>query len=293
MNAVPPLYAIEKIARFKTLADPERPYKFAELQLGEKLLRYCVSSRLSEWRVATLFTKEPATIAWLESFKADDVFIDIGANVGMYSLYAGVMRGARVFAFEPESQNYAELNRSIFLNAAHEKITAYCAGLGPTSTLTTLLLNGMTTGGSFHDLSTPSHDYARASRFAQGAVSFALDQLIAGGAVMQPTHIKIDVDGHEDKVLAGMTATLALPGLRTLLVECDPALAHTKNIIDKLLAQGWQYSVDQLRLSPGGVMTAEQATQEMNERRYAGNVIFARDKADLQFAAQALERAAA
>ena len=39
---------------------------------------------------------------------------DVGANVGMYTVFAAPTRGARVFAFEPEAQNYAMLNRNIF-----------------------------------------------------------------------------------------------------------------------------------------------------------------------------------
>ena len=37
-----------------------------------------------------LLTKEPGTIAWIEGFTEDDVFWDVGANVGLYSLYAGI-----------------------------------------------------------------------------------------------------------------------------------------------------------------------------------------------------------
>src|SRR5688572_16327185 len=43
-------------------------------------------------RAASLFDKQPATIAWIDAFPAGSVFWDIGANVGVYSLYAALGR---------------------------------------------------------------------------------------------------------------------------------------------------------------------------------------------------------
>ena len=62
----------------------------------------------------TLFSKEPITLAWIDTFKDGETLYDIGANVGMYTIYAAVMRKANVYAFEPEALNYAELNKNIF-----------------------------------------------------------------------------------------------------------------------------------------------------------------------------------
>jgi len=42
----------------------------------------------SGWRFKTLFEKEPETIDWINSFRKEDVFWDIGANVGIYSIWA-------------------------------------------------------------------------------------------------------------------------------------------------------------------------------------------------------------
>jgi FkbM family methyltransferase len=44
------------------------------------------------------------------------ILIDVGANVGMYSIYAAKLKKARVFAFEPESQNYSTLLKNIISN---------------------------------------------------------------------------------------------------------------------------------------------------------------------------------
>ena len=47
-------------------------------------------------RAETLFTKEPDMIDWIDSFPEDFVLWDIGANVGIYSIYAG-LKGGGVF----------------------------------------------------------------------------------------------------------------------------------------------------------------------------------------------------
>ena len=64
-------------------------------------------------RAETFFTKEPDTIEWIESFDKNDVFLDIGANIGIYSLYAA-KNVSKVWAIEPESLNFAMLNLNIF-----------------------------------------------------------------------------------------------------------------------------------------------------------------------------------
>ena len=83
-------------------------------------------SSTAVWRAHTLASKEPETLEWIASFQPGDVLVDVGANVGTYSIWAAKTRSVRVFAFEPESQNYALLNRNIFLNNLSENVTAYC-----------------------------------------------------------------------------------------------------------------------------------------------------------------------
>ena len=67
------------------------------------------------WRALTFYTEEPETIKWLDGMKKDDLFWDIGANVGLYSIYAAKSSGCRVLAVEPEAQNYALLLENILL----------------------------------------------------------------------------------------------------------------------------------------------------------------------------------
>ena len=68
-----------------------------------------VTSEIEHYRADTYASKEPDTLDWLDAeLNDEDVFFDIGANIGVYSLYAAALNaGCRVFAFEPEAQNFA------------------------------------------------------------------------------------------------------------------------------------------------------------------------------------------
>ena len=89
----------------------------------------------TRWRVETISTKEPCTLEWIAEFKPNDILVDVGANVGMYTVWAAATRGARVFAFEPEAQNYALLNRNILFNDLQRAtVKAYCMAASPTPT---------------------------------------------------------------------------------------------------------------------------------------------------------------
>lgn len=43
---------------------------------------------VTRWKAETYFTKEPETIEWIDTFNEGDIFFDIGANIGLYSIYA-------------------------------------------------------------------------------------------------------------------------------------------------------------------------------------------------------------
>ncbi len=203
------------------------------------------------WRVESLFTKEPDTIDWIGGFAAGETLLDIGANVGMYTIFAAGTRGTRVFAFEPESQNYAILNRNIHLNGLSSLVTAYCAALSDRPGFAQLHLSMFVSGGSCHSYGAPldHHNQPAVAQFAQGCIATTVDDLVAAGTMPVPAHIKIDVDGLEHKVIAGAAKTLADRGVRSVLVEINTALEEHWEIVDSLLALGFDYGRDQVARS--------------------------------------------
>ena len=209
---------------------------------------YATPNSLTRARVESLFTKEPSTIAWIASFAPGEVLDDVGANVGMYTIWAAAARGTRVFAFEPEAQNYALLNRNILLNELGGRVTAYCAGLSDEAGVSELHLSDLTAGGSCHSVGekVDFRHQAMQPAFSQGCIALRLDDLVAQGVVPMPQHIKIDVDDFEPKVVRGASQVLADPRLRSLSIEVNQNLEDHQEMLDDLHAAGFRYDRHQV-----------------------------------------------
>jgi FkbM family methyltransferase len=83
------------------------------------------------------FSREPETLAWIDGFAPGAVFWDIGANVGVYSLYAGLRGDIEVLAFEPSAPSYAALCANLAANRLN-RVRAYCIALADETRLGTL-----------------------------------------------------------------------------------------------------------------------------------------------------------
>ena len=217
---------------------------------GSSKLFYTTPNQIAMWRVQTLFTKEPATIEWLDRLKPDDVLLDVGANVGMYTVYAARQRGAKVYAFEPESQNFALLVKNIVLNKINGRVIPFCAALSDCVSISTLYLSDFAWdgGSSCHSFGAEvGFDLKpRKSPLAQGCLSYTIDQAIEHGAIEVPTHIKIDVDGFEHKVIGGALKTLANPKVRSLCIEINPALDEHQALIRQMAELGFYFDQQQV-----------------------------------------------
>jgi len=230
------------------LADYEKLDPRCILRHGETEVVYCTPNLTTKWRVDTLFEKEPVTLEWIAGFRREDVLVDVGANVGMYTVWAARTRGVRVSAFEPESQNFALLNRNIAMNALGDRVRAYCVALSDHSGLGELHLAQFVAGGSCHSLDEKvdfKHDPATPV-YSQGCVSATLDELVASGRIAAPDHVKIDVDGFEPKVVRGAAAQLRSGKLRSLLIEVNQNLADHMEMVREINALGFRHDPAQV-----------------------------------------------
>lgn len=209
-----------------------------------------VTSAMTQYRVDTFWDKEPKTLLWIDTFQPGDLFLDIGANMGLYSLYAALTRGVAVLAFEPESSNYALLNKNIFLNGLDQKIQAYALALSDEIALNALHLSQVVEGAgcnSFKD-KLDFKEQPLQSKFSQGCFAVTLDFLTEQQFIPIPQHIKIDVDGIEHKILNGAKRTLAHPAVRSVLVELNTNLLSHLQIIPFMEELGFTYSQEQVEL---------------------------------------------
>lgn len=190
--------------------------------------------------------KEPETVDWIENnVKKGDIFYDIGANVGAYSLVASLLgAGAgKVYAFEPGAATYAVLSRNILLNKVEGKVIPIGLAISDNTALNNLEYSSFTAGEAQHNWGNS------AVRNFQPIPSFRLDDFIEIFKIEPPNHIKIDVDGHEMNVLVGATKTLNNPNLKSLLIEIDESVSQSKNIYQLLENAGFSLSSKHFRNS--------------------------------------------
>jgi len=214
-----------------------------------KQVGFRVLSDTTKWRAESLLRKEPATIEWIKSFDEGDILLDVGANVGGYSLLAAVGKKCIVYAIEPESQNYAALNANILLNKMDTRVRAYCIALSHSTGYSALFLSQMEIGGSCHAFGSKTNFKGGEleSKFAQGCFSTTMNKLVTLGAIKQPHHIKIDVDGFEDRVING--GWDVIKNAKSLLVEINPELATHRDIVKKLQKNGFDFDPKQVEKS--------------------------------------------
>lgn len=219
-----------------------------EVSVDDKRMTFSTPNSQTAWRVDSLFKKEPDTITWLESFQKDATLYDIGANVGMYSVYAATVRAVNVLAFEPESQNFALLNKNIFANNLAGTVKAYPVALSDQVDFNSLYLSGFMAGGSCHNFGESVDFNSRPfkSEFEQGCFAIPLDTLVSDFGFPVPDYIKIDVDGLEHKVIAGAVATIEM-GVRSVLVEVNTLRQDHMELVSLMEKLGFTWSEDQVQ----------------------------------------------
>jgi FkbM family methyltransferase len=219
-----------------------------ELEVEGKKLVFSTPSSFTRWRVESIFTKEPWTIEWLNELTSHDLLLDVGANVGMYTIWASAIRHSQVIAFEPESMNYSILNKNIMLNNLDQRVQAYSIGLSNTSEFCMLNMQDLRVGGSNHAAGEALNFNLQPMpiNFRQGCVVFKLDDLIEKKNIPIPSRIKIDVDGFEHKVISGATKTLQNSQVTSLLIETNTNLEEHKNMVRDLEDLGFKFSPAQV-----------------------------------------------
>lgn len=170
--------------------------KSLDIEYGPgKPIRALYSNDHEKMRWMATYTKEPDTLWWISQFEKNKVFYDIGANIGLFSFVAA-KHGVKVIAFEPESQNFASLQRNIHANPTYD-ITAYCIGVTNERSFSMLYCSNMGAGGSYHELGVKN----KRTTYKQGSYGLSLDEITK--SLPAPNYIKIDVDGIERLVIDG------------------------------------------------------------------------------------------
>jgi FkbM family methyltransferase len=161
----------------------------------------------------------------LHHLKQNDLFVDIGANVGHYSLLAAGICKADVIAFEPIPSTFIKLEKNLMLNNLSKKIKAFNIGIGEENSI----LNFTKTNDVMNSV---------ALEYETNVVSIQVKKLDDVLINNNPTFLKIDVEGFEYFVLKGATAVLANVNLKYIIIELNSSTlkyGHTNQDVYDLL----------------------------------------------------------
>lgn len=156
----------------------------------------------------------------LHLLRPGDLMLDIGANIGSYTILAAKVIGARVVAFEPARETLPKLRANVAANGVERLVTIEDCALGDRD------------GEIAFSVGLDTVNRVGAPGQSELVPIRRLDS-VAGS--LDPVMIKIDVEGFEPQLFAGADATLAQPTLRVIETETiDP------QILDQLKRHGFE-----------------------------------------------------
>lgn len=219
---------MKKLARIQCLVHQPHAYTFtfeplyrflywqAAKRLGKKSLLFKLPTGLkmkltSQMAGASSFyyyglpdyEEQKFLLNWLQP---EDLFVDVGANVGGWSFLAAGA-GANVIAVEPITESYNRFNENIKLNNCENKICLLKMGIGNTDG-SLRFTTDQDTGNKVID---DTYDGA-----TETVAVKKLDNVLKN---VQPSIIKIDVEDHELSVIQGACETLSKNSLKALIIE--------------------------------------------------------------------------
>ena len=209
---------------------------------AESYVFFCENS-VEQWRATTLLTKEAGTVDWIKMYvQPGHVFLDVGANIGLYTVLAAkrVGREGLVYAFEPHLGNAFRLMQNVRANAIEDQVKVLSVALHDTNGFVDFNYNAEISGSSMSQLGSrrdsEEREFDAVLREYKCAVT--VDSLIASGAMRPPQHVKIDVDGNELFVLKGMHALLGGTS-RPLTVQVEINRRYKDDVIRMMREAGY------------------------------------------------------
>ena len=182
---------------------------YKSIKIFYNKIKFFIPNQLTEYRVNTFYTKEPGTLEWIDNFSNDDkiVFWDIGANIGLYSIYAALKyENIIVYSFEPSTSNLRVLSRNISINSLQNKILINQFPLTNKDKSHELMMeSNFREGGALHSFGKNLNFEGKKLDVKNNykIYGFSINYLVEKLHFEIPNYIKIDVDGLEHYVLEG------------------------------------------------------------------------------------------
>lgn len=218
-----------------------------------ELIKWQINCKLNNHKVLIPFGEKSTLICWkgltgatgnlycglhefsdmaflLHFLRNTDDFIDIGANIGSYTVLAASEIGTHTIAFEPVPTTFKNLQNNVKINNIESITTLHNCGLGNE--------NGTIKFTSKFD--TVNHV---ATSDSKDTIEVEIKQFDKMVSINKNTLIKIDVEGYETEVLMGMNEALANDKTKAIIIELNGSGArygYDENDIHKsLIAKGF------------------------------------------------------
>lgn len=202
-------------------------------------LSFYTPNYLARYRSDTFSTKEPETLEWIDKYAPEGgVFFDIGANVGLYSIYHAKTKQGITYSFEPSVFNLKLLVKNINANNCQDKVKIISNPLTSTNSFADFNLQSTEEAGA---LSSFGVNYGQDGKklniqIAYSTLGFSLDYLIDNQIIQDiPSAIKIDVDGIENLILRGAVNLLSNSICRSVLIEVDDSFKELASEVEQIL----------------------------------------------------------
>ena len=203
----------------------ENAYK--SINVLDKEIKFFVPNQLLNWRVDTFFTKEPETIEWIDNFEKKEnlIFWDIGANIGLYSIYNSLKNPkSTTIAFEPSSSNLRVLTRNISINNLEKNIKVVSMPLTNKKTIFQEMKEGQFIEGGAMNSFGEKFDFEGKefqTTMKYNLLGTTMNYFIENSILEIPDYIKIDVDGIEHLILEGGDKFLTHQKVKSLSIEIN------------------------------------------------------------------------
>lgn len=208
----------------------------------------------------------------LHFLRPGDTFLDVGANVGSYTILAAE-RGARCIALEPSPEAFRTLVDNVGLNGFGERVELHQVAAGARDGTTSFTV-GL---DSVNHVATPADEGP-----TRGVSVRSLDALLGDRT---PDLVKIDVEGFEAEVLAGAIEMLRRDDLQAAIVEANESGrrygVESEPVLETMRGHGFHlvtYDPKRRQLSPA-------------DRPATGNALFVRSIAHVSARLISAERA--
>lgn len=198
-------------------------------------MAFTIPNRLNQSRADSFATKEPETLEWIDGLPGACILWDVGANVGLYSVYAAKKRGCKVVAFEPSVFNLELLARNLFLNGLQNQVGIAAVALSDGLGMNQMRMTSTDWGGA---LSSFGQDFgwdgnSIATNFTFQTIGISMDEAVSVLQLPAPAYIKMDVDGIEHIILRGGAEVLSQ--IRGILVEINDGFEEQGKEAEQIL----------------------------------------------------------